>query len=662
MKDLLLETDDSKRGKPLNPRRFCGLAAAVIILLMILVSYHNSFTASWHFDDFPNIVENSNSHMKELSWDSIRRAMQGLAQGGMNRPVAYVSFALNYCVGGLDVFGYHLVNFIVHCLTALFLWLFIRKTLELPVLKGAYGRYANEIACLATLFWACNPIQVSAVTYIVQRMASMGGLFYIMAMYGYLQGRTSVTRSQSMAFYAMALVSALMAFGTKENTVTLPAAILLYDVLLIQGASRETFLKSLKVIAIPVAIAALYAAYRFPLDSLLDGYAVRPFTLTERLLTEPRVMIFYISLLVWPMSSRLTLLHDFEISQNILNPWTTLPAILAVVFLVGAGLYLGKKKPLLSFSIIFFFLNHLVEGSVVPLEILYVHRNYLPSLFFFVLPAAWLVHVLTAESASKNRRVLVAGLAGSLLLVSAANVYWQNEIYRDELTLWNDNVRKAPGLYRAHQNLSQALMKQGRHEEALGEMKEALKAPGVSYTIQKCATYNDLGELFAFRGDREAAKMNFLKAVELAPLYPGPYFGLTKLMLREGNLDGALEYSRKANELMPGNAEYRLLHSMVLLRRGNLDEAGKSAAAALAIRRDYLPAWVVLAEVERKRGDRERARTLFEAIMGEASSERAACEIVSNSFRYLYGREENISCKDGTARLLAYYSGKLNSP
>jgi len=662
MKDLLLETDDSKRGKPLRPWRLCGFAAAAVLLLTLLVTYHDSFTVSWHFDDFPNIVENSNVHMKGLSWESIRRAMQGMGQEGINRPVAYVSFALNYYAGGLDVFGYHLVNFIVHCLTALVLYLFIRKTLELPVLKGAYGRYASEIACLAALFWACNPVQVSAVTYIVQRLASMATLFYIMAMYGYLQGRTSVIRSQAAAFYAIAMVSALMAFGTKENTVTLPAAILMYDVLLIQGACRETLLKSLKIIAIPVTIAALYAAYRFPLASVLDGYATRPFTLTERLLTEPRVIMFYISLLVWPMSSRLTLLNDFEISQGIPDPWTTLPAILAVAFFVGAGIYLGKKKPLLSFCILFFVLNHLVEGSIVPLEIIYVHRNYLPSMFFFVPPAVWLMQVLTGESASKNRRILFAGLACALFLVSAANVFLQNGIYRDEMTLWIDNVRKAPGLYRAHQNLSQALMKQGRYDEALEEMKKALEAPGVSHTIQKWATYNDMGELYAFRGDRETARTNFLKALELASSTPMPYFGLTKLMLLEGDLDRALEYSRKMNELMPGNAEYRLFHGMVLLRRGSLDEAGKSAAAALAIRRDYLPAWVILAEVEQKRGNRERARNLFDAIMAQAPSERAACEIVSNNFRYLYGRDRDISCKAGTERLLAYYGGKLNSP
>ena len=127
--------------------RLSGAAALSFLLLTLLATYHNSFTASWHFDDFPNIVDNGNVHMKDLSWIRSAGAMQGIGQGGMNRPVAYVSFALNYYVGGLDVFGYHLVNFLVHCLTALFLYLFIRKTLELPAPEGSL-RQIRKRNCL----------------------------------------------------------------------------------------------------------------------------------------------------------------------------------------------------------------------------------------------------------------------------------------------------------------------------------------------------------------------------------------------------------------------------------------------------------------------------------------------------------------------------------
>ena len=662
MTNLVPGHDDLKREESVQRSRLSGAAALSFILLTLLATYLNSFTASWQFDDFPNIVDNGNVHMRDLSLDSVRRAMQGIGQGGINRPVAYVSFALNYYVGGLDVFGYHLVNFLVHCLAALFLYLFIRRTLELPLLEGSCRRYSSEIAALATIFWACHPIQVSAVTYIVQRMASGGALFYVMTLYFYLRGRTGTGRNQAAAFYGISLLTALLAFGTKENTVTLPVAILLYDVLLIQGARGENLRKTLKFIAIPAIIAVVYVVLRFSFASIVDGYTVRPFTLSERLLTEPRVILFYVSLLLYPSSSRFMLLHDFDLSRTLTDPWTTLPAILAVGLLVGAGVSLGKKKPLVSFSILFFFLNHLIEGSVFPLEIIYTHRNYLPSMFFFVPPAVWLVMAVTGVSVGKTRRLLLAGLAGMLFLTFAVNVFLQNQTYRDAITFWSDNVRKAPGLHRPHHNLAQALTREGRYDEALEEMSRALKAREESAVFQKAATYSDRGDVFAYRSELEAATSDFIKAIEMAPFFPKPYIGLAKVMMREARLDEALKYSLKSVELEPGNAEYRVFHSMILLRRGDLDEAGKSAAAALALRDEYLPAWLVLTELDRRKGNRERARSLFEAVMARAPSERAACDLMRNIYRYLYGRDGDISCKDSRDRLFAYYGGKSSAP
>ena len=116
------------------------------------------------------------------------------------RPVSYFTFAMNYYFDGLDVFGYHVVNFFIHYIASVFLFLFIYNTLKLPVLEGRYERHAYSIALLATLFWAINPVQVMAVTYIVQRMASMAAMFYIMAMYFYLKGRMGIRHGRASFF------------------------------------------------------------------------------------------------------------------------------------------------------------------------------------------------------------------------------------------------------------------------------------------------------------------------------------------------------------------------------------------------------------------------------------------------------------------------------
>jgi hypothetical protein len=167
---------------------------AVISLAVILFSiYGNSFDCSWHFDDEANIKDNPGIHLTELSWNSIKGALFSDRNSPdiPYRPAACLTFALNYYFGGLDVFGYHLVNILIHLFTAIFLFLTIFHTLNLPSLQSKYAAHAYSLALLSTVLWAVNPIQIQAVTYIVQRMASLAGMFYIICVYLYLKGRTA---------------------------------------------------------------------------------------------------------------------------------------------------------------------------------------------------------------------------------------------------------------------------------------------------------------------------------------------------------------------------------------------------------------------------------------------------------------------------------------
>ncbi|HPK19525.1 MAG TPA: hypothetical protein PK814_11675, partial [Syntrophales bacterium] len=172
-----------------------GIAFAVVSLLaVLLIIYGNSFFGEWHFDDYHNIVDNRNVHLQTLSWDDIHRSFYGTAvepRGRhLTRPLSYLSFGLNYFLGGTDVFGYHVVNFFIHFGSAVFLFLFVFRTLKLPLLHGRYGDRAYDISLLAAFLWAINPLQVNAVTIIVQRMAAMAGLGYVMALYFFVRART----------------------------------------------------------------------------------------------------------------------------------------------------------------------------------------------------------------------------------------------------------------------------------------------------------------------------------------------------------------------------------------------------------------------------------------------------------------------------------------
>ena len=441
----------------------------VALLAALFIIYSNSFHGDWHFDDFGNIVNNPHIQIKSFSWLEIKQYVYDINQNRLWRPLPVLSFALNYKLGGMDVFGFHVVNFIIHYLTCVFLFLFIYNTLRLPRLKDQYENIAYPVALLATFFWALNPVWVTCVTYIVQRYTSMAGLFYIMSMYFYLKGRTSANvskrSSSSILFFILCITSGLAAMLSKENAAMLPVSILLFDLFLIQGVTNENIKKCIKFSVLPflliLIIGFIYTSgfsNFFGFHGLSAGYKQRGFTMMQRLLTEPRVILFYLSLLFYPIGSRLTFLYDFEVSRSLLQPWTTIPSILSILLIIGFAFYIARKRPLISFCIIFFFLNHIIEGSIFNLELIYDYRNYLPSMLLFVPFAEFIIYVVDYFSYKKLIQIIVA-LGIAIILFGLGDItYGRNKIFSDDFLLWFDNIDKSPGLSRPHAMRRQHLL------------------------------------------------------------------------------------------------------------------------------------------------------------------------------------------------------------
>jgi small basic protein len=453
--------------------------AFVALFATLLLIYSNSFKGEWHFDDFVNIVENRCVHLERLSPNDLSRSLYGItceaAERRISRPVAYGSFALNYLFGGTDVIGYHVVNFVIHFAAAFFLFLLIRVTLTLPTMKERYGSIAYPFALLSAFLWATSPLHVHAVTIIVQRMASLAGLGYVMSLYFYVRARTATTGRGAIALYLLSGTCALAAFGTKENAAVLPIALLLYDLFFIQGISADTAKNTLKWAVLPFAVfVGLGLLYTdFSMEHAVYESGVRPFSPLERLLTQGRVLFFYVSLLLYPIPSRLTLLHDIDISRTIFDPLTTFAAIVGIVLCLLFTALKAKKYPLLSFAILFFILNHLVEGTLIPLELIFEHRNYIPSMFFFVPIAFGIIRCLDYFSYSRGFQVFLAAGFALLLAFQGHTTFERNDIVRSDVHLWLDNVRKTPDLSRPRINLAKQYYEAGMYEEAVREMKTA---------------------------------------------------------------------------------------------------------------------------------------------------------------------------------------------
>ncbi len=618
--------------------------AFVALFITLLLIYSNSFRGEWHFDDFFTIVDNPNIRLQAVTWEDLKKSFYGPTLGTdsqrINRPVAYATFALNYLWGGTDVIGYHIVNFIIHFTAAFFLFLLIRATLLLPAMKDRYGCIAYPLALLSAFLWATSPLHVHAVTIIVQRMASLAGLGYVMSVYFYVRARTASRGRAGISFYFLSAICALAAFGTKENTAVLPITLLLYDLFLIQGISAESVKKSLKWAVLPLAIVLVlgWLYTDFSTERAVYESGVRPFSPMERLLTQGRIFFLYVTLLLYPIPSRLMFLHDIEISRTLFTPWTTLAAIVAISLCLLFAVFRSKKYPLLSFTILFFILNHLVEGTVIPLELIYEHRNYIPSMFFFVPIAVLMVRCLDYFSYHRGLQVFMAAGFALLLALQGHTTFERNDIVRSDVHLWLDNVRKAPELSRPHINLGKHYYEAGMFEEAIREMKTAETLNRDSNLRQiGIASYN-LGVYYLLQAkDTDQAEKQFDEALKKFPGYPPAIVGLTKIRLKRGDVEGAWRLMRDYAPRHRNDVEMINCYGLVLLKKGSPHGALKAAARAMELKWDDPKHWEISAEAWQRLGRRQKAAQCWEeALRLNPSNLRALLALVE-----LYDREKN---------------------
>ena len=369
------------------------LIAIALIAGVALVAYSNTFHVPFHFDDRPNIVENPNVQFTVLTWDRLERLIKNTYKVTI-RVFSYFTFALNYYFGGFNVFGYHLVNFLIHIASGIFLYWFLMLTFNLPSLKEKYGPISYKVALFSSLIFISHPIQTQSVTYIVQRMASMAGMFYLLSFILYIKGRLS-TGVPRIFYFGGTMLSYLLGVFSKENVAILPLFIVLYEFYFFQNFDLSP--RGKRILFALIGSLLVLGAFGFILwgkryiDLTIEGFQDRPFTMLERVLTQPRVVLYYVTLLVFPHPSRFNLDYDFPISKTLLNPPTTLISILIIAGLIGYSIWTAKKRPVLSFCILWYFGNLVIESSIFPLEMVYEHRLYLPAVGPFILFSLFVV-------------------------------------------------------------------------------------------------------------------------------------------------------------------------------------------------------------------------------------------------------------------------------
>jgi len=364
-------------------KRF-NLIAYITIAALVLVAYSNTFTSAFHFDDNPSIVENGS--IRHLTWDSFVGQFSG------TRPIVNLSLLFNYQLSGMNVVGWHIFNIGFHIANSIFVYLFILWTLNLPSLHARYGGIrAKRIALFGSLLFALHPIQTESVTYIISRTELIATFFYLATFLFFIKG----VRTRKVSYYIGCFFMSLLAMGSKEWAVTLPAMVFLYDFLFIAEGKLQTVLTR-SMVYILIALPWGYVAYNL-MSSKMSGAGfgisgqngITPLTYQ---LTSLNVLWTYIRLLICPINQNLD--YTYPLAKTLFE-FPTLLSLLGHVCVVAASvwLYVKRKWTLLPFGAAWFYITLSPTQSFVPiLDVIFEHRLYLPSIGFV------LVFILLFES------------------------------------------------------------------------------------------------------------------------------------------------------------------------------------------------------------------------------------------------------------------------
>lgn len=487
-----------------------GLAWIAIIFLGSII-YSNSFDCSFHFDDKPNIL--NNSHIREISFQDPQYSFSN------TRLVGYFSFALNYQFGGFNVWGYHLFNLWVHLLNACLIYGLVLLLFSTPeLIKHPAYRHRSRIGLAIALLFVAHPLATQSVTYIVQRLASMVTLFYLASVFFYLKARLSgLWNNRSVIYFFLSAVSAGLAFMTKENAFTLPVTLLLTEICFFQPKMISVHRTNYRLFVLVGLLAAsvAFAVFRFSFAVLkpIPPSFGNAYTLTSStyLYTQFSVILKYIQLLFLPIHQNLD--YDYPLSYSLWEPRTLLSLVVLLGVLVAA-FRLFKNHRLVSFGIFWFFITLAIESSIVPIsDVIFEHRTYLPS-FGFLLA----VFMLGYEYLGSRRPEAAIGVFIAVLLTFSAMAYNRNKIWRNNYTLNQDIVSKSPEKSRANCNMAMAYVDLGKLDSALYYFDKAVALNNDYYDA-----HNNRGITLMRLNRVDPAMVDFSACIRLDPSKPKAY-------------------------------------------------------------------------------------------------------------------------------------------
>lgn len=466
-----------------TPLRF--IALSFLLLIMLCSAYSNTFSSPPVLDDFHTFIEEPLVRIQD--WNLSNLALLSHTKFGWSRYIPILTLSFDLWISKGELFYFHLTNLIIHIFVSISIIFLVYNLCKAWERKNSsiQSLPAGSFGIIVGAIWALHPLQASAVTYIVQRMTAFSALFTCLAVALYISGRLAATRGdhsnwKTFLYFFLSFLSMFLGLLSKENSAMTPVLIVMIEAWFFQpDLFHRTliFARKRRVLVTVICVLILSVIAHYISSAVIPGYRSRHFTLMERLMTQPRVIGWYVSVLFWPIPSRLSLEHDVIISTGLLNPPTTIVFILAVVFTCFWSFSRRQKYPMITYGIVWFGLNMVIESSIIPLELLFEHRMYLPSVGLIMSIVSFFYYIIQNRiSAFKYAESYRVVWCSFLILCSILSLltFQRNCIWESTETLALDNAMKAPYHPRSHANLSTTYLRKGRYKEAIDEAKKAI--------------------------------------------------------------------------------------------------------------------------------------------------------------------------------------------
>jgi len=631
--------------------------AQIFFLLLIavvgLIAYSNTFNFQFVYDDLNNITDNP--LIRQL--DNFIFPAGGY-KGYLPRAVGFFTFALNYHFGGLNVTGYHVVNLIIHITNAILVYFLVVLTFNTPYFSGQRSALSDNppssplklrgdrgellsphfIALFSALLFVSHPLQTQAVTYIVQRLTSLATMFYLLSIVMYIKARLMTQKSIGnglwvigheenapvpftyhllpITYFSLSLLFAVLAMLTKEISFTLPLVIILYEFTFFRSTLKKKLFFVLPLLLTLTIIPLSIMGTDKPLGEILSDLSGKFRVQTELsrwdyLFTQFRVIVTYIRLLFFPVNQNLD--YDYPVYHSFFEPPVYL-SFLLFLSIVGIAVYLLYKTRMMSnersavrnnppsayplplnpyfrlvaFGIFWFFITLSVTSSVIPIvDVIVEHRVYLPSAGAFISISA-IGFILTERLSVRLPKINKTAIPLFALIICVLSIvtHERNFVWKDELSLWQDVVEKAPRNARGHFNLGVAYNSLGMHDKAIDHLLTAL-----SLNPDDPEIHYNLGLAYSDEGMTAQSIEQLKSALRLKPDFYEAHYDIAVDYMSLNLTDKAVEHLTMALKLQPNDPAAHNNLGIAYASKGEIEKAIEHFRAAIKLKPDFHEAY-----------------------------------------------------------------------